>query len=991
MVLCTIMGEYGSHSFHDRIAQVKKSAPTATLPGTKGGISMIFCSISIDYMSQLDRTGVRAVPSLLDAIRSTAITFGGTVQSKKTPVVASFPMNAMFSGLQTVEALCAIADAASRYSPKLRGVSVMVHDAATLEEALDQASRERLSRIDDSDFIFTPQARKTLSRYFDFSDAGTGWRTPGYKADLADADARVLFERPQLAATIGRALARAGSHGPRLLHMEAGPSARSLAAMAGAMGTDRVLVVSGYMTRDVPFSPLLEAMASYRDPADTQAAGPGPAVPQDSSRSGTDTDAPSPEPVSGVASWTTSNKPAFDLVAGSVFADTAPTFALSGCSAYMNEWLDRFGSRGGIVLCDAPERLSKEAVELIASRLAGGRGNERIVSVSDGGAIEAWIGSWAARVPAGVASSDDMGAACARALGQAGVVIRRQLSDRFEAIAGLGNDSNAAMAILRLLPAEATMVLYAMIRADNTLSRQEFSEFLSGFGLKQETESTLRDMMTRAGLLRSVESMSPVQPWDEARTRAVVGVEVCRLIDEGLARFLMKLYRSGRIRPSIGFLERVGERQDEDRLVFDCLFSEVFRPDLSPSGSLRFLSASSASIVRFWSALMGRNQHAAESALNVAASGVMGPRADAIKALMRSELAYAEGDCERASKGAREALLALGRGAPPKLEARSQRMMGLAALAMGKYTEASDYFLNAQEIAENAQDHYERMMAAYSKLIVEFLMGSVGKAKHTARHASESAQALFRIDMLAAIEALQGRIEMELGDYDHAVSRFGHIASMAETYNLEEVRRRAIIWQGRALGYSGLHGEAARYLEQYAEDDEACVFRGEIEILAGNPRDARKWLTTRQNPGKRRFMPPDTVDWSSLIADAEGRTVGYELDNAALFDYRHALELYARGMDEHDSACAVDLHALTRSERAARMNPGVGLYSLLCYLLEEQLDNPPVDSQTVLSRAFKNLQQRAGRIEDRGQREFYMEKNYWNRMLIEAARMHKFI
>ncbi|GAB1457203.1 hypothetical protein MASR2M48_25110 [Spirochaetota bacterium] len=106
---------------------------------------------------------------------------------------------------------------------------------------------------------------------------------------------------------------------------------------------------------------------------------------------------------------------------------------------------------------------------------------------------------------------------------------------------------------------------------------------------------------------------------------------------------------------------------------------------------------------------------------------------------------------------------------------------------------------------------------------------------------------------------------------------------------------------------------------------------------------------------------------------------------------RTALSLFARGLDERDPACALELHNLTRSGYGETYDPGMGLYSFFCYLLEERLVEPPIDKQTVLSRAFKILQQRAGRIENRAQRALYMEKNTWNRRLMEAARTHKFI
>lgn len=138
-------------------------------------------------------------------------------------------------------------------------------------------------------------------------------------------------------------------------------------------------------------------------------------------------------------------------------------------------------------------------------------------------------------------------------------------------------------------------------------------------------------------------------------------------------------------------------------------------------------------------------------------------------------------------------------------------------------------------------------------------------------------------------------------------------------------------------------------------------------------------------------MPPDTVDWSSLYAEFEGRSLGFSDSSSPLATFVTALSLFARGLDERDAACAVELHALSRSERGSRHDPGMGTYCFFCYLLEERLPEPPVDRQTVLSRAFKLLQERSGRIEERSHRALYMEKNVWNRRLMEAAREHKFI
>ncbi|HPB65223.1 MAG TPA: hypothetical protein PLW80_01595, partial [Spirochaetales bacterium] len=550
--------------------------------------------------------------------------------------------------------------------------------------------------------------------------------------------------------------------------------------------------------------------------------------------------------------------------------------------------------------------------------------------------------------------------------------------------------------LLEALPMEAFAYLYTIIIAENELSADELAHFVSGLGLGRAGAAVLRRLLVQAGLVDPFDPRTPVEPLSAEELAGVIGDDVAESLRASLSRYLVGLYRSGRIRASLGFLRRVGERQDDERLICDCLFEDAMRPDKPLSDEPTFLSPSSAAVNRFWTALVARDRIASEAAAVAADERLAGPRAQAMKALVKSELAYACGDAERASKGAREAMLALGKGAPPRLEARSQRLMGLASLALDRHTEAADYLTNAQELSESAGIEYERMMAAYAKAVVDFLSGAIGRSLKILLHAEEASSRLFRMDVKAAIESLRGRIDLELGAYDEAARRFGALAETATAYGMGEAAKRARIWGARAVAYAGGYDVAAGVLEAEAAagerpDPEAMVFRGELELLRGRPHEARAWLSAPEEPPPRAFDPADSFDWSCLFSEMEGRSVGFEAADAPLSQLRTSLELFARGLDERDASCAVKLHELTRSERGAGNNPGMGTYGFFCYLLEERLPSPPVDKQTVLSRSFKLLQQRAGRIEERSQRALYMEKNIWNRRLIEAARLHKFI
>lgn len=939
--------------------------------------AMMYCCIYIDYLSQLERTGVREATAFLDEVRSTAAEFGGAVGSRKDPVVVAFPSGGLFDGIQAVEAMHRTVESLTAREPALRGASLAVYEGASADDAVAFSAAARYR--DHSAYLKTlsPEAAARLEAYF--PDGDGAWRRPLHVGMMADADAVRLFDRPRLAATLSKAIGRSSRHGPRLVHLDAGSSVRSIDAIAADMGLppERALMLCGARLRPIPFSPLIEAiMARCRDADDEPPRGDDALLRGDDAM-------------------------AFRFVESSSFSAAAPASVATGCAAFIDSWLDAFGASGGVVACDAPERFSAEARELIASRLESGRGDERYLSISSGGPLERWIGSWAAKVPDGLADADDRPRALSLALGSTEGATRDALAERFGAVSGWdgarrGRPGSGLAGLLELMPKEAFVYLYTIVIAENELSEDELADFVGGLGLGRAGADVLRRLLVQAGLVDPFDPRTPVEPLSADELAGVIGDDVAETLRDGLSRYLVGLYRSGRIRASLGFLRRVGERQDDERLICDCLFEDAMRPDKPAADDPSFLSPSSAAVNRFWTALVARDRDASEAAAASADERLSGPRAQAMKALVKAELAYAQGDAERASKGAREAMLALGKGAPPRLEARSQRLMGLASLALARHTEAADYLTNAQELSESAGIEYERMMAAYAKAVVDFLSGAIGRSLKVLKHAEESSSRLFRMDAKAAVESLRGRIDLELGAYDEAARRFGALAETAAAYGMGEAARRARIWGARALAYAGSYDAAAEALEAELgdgarPDPEAMVFRGELELLRGRPREARAWLAAPDEPPLRAFDPADAFDWSCLLSEIEGRSIGFEAADAPLSQLRTSLELFARGLDERDPACAVQLHELTRSERGAGDNPGMGTYGFFCYLLEERLPSPPVDKQTVLSRSFKLLQQRAGRIEDRAQRALYMEKNIWNRRLLEAARLHKFI
>ena len=169
---------------------------------------MIYCCIAIDYLSQLERAGVREAATFVDELRAIALSLGASVSTRRTPLVIEFPSNGSFHGLQTAEALRRIVAAMATYAPRLRGASMAIHETGSAE--LASAFSDSMRRRDDSlySFSISEEARESLASYFRSDAQRDSWSDPVHATFLADADAARLFRLPRLARTIAKAIAR---------------------------------------------------------------------------------------------------------------------------------------------------------------------------------------------------------------------------------------------------------------------------------------------------------------------------------------------------------------------------------------------------------------------------------------------------------------------------------------------------------------------------------------------------------------------------------------------------------------------------------------------------------------------------------------------------------------------------------------------------------------------------------------------------------------
>ncbi len=954
---------------------------------------MIFCAVYIDYLSQLQRCGTGGIDQVIESIKGMAKSLGGSIRLKEHVLILSFPDTTLFCLFQFSEAVHRIHGQLEQARSILRGYCLIIDACDENADYFSLCQSLHLSGNSHNSIILSIQAQTLLTRYIDVSGSGNGESGIRHAALLQETNAVPLLLRPTLCRALRNFLAGEKTAQTGLIHIKADTGIRSVCALEPAFAAsadsspplDSTLLLNLYCDESskgsfLPFA--LRLTAEHCAIAKESASQAEQAI-------------------------LTECEPAFLYAKRAVYCEKLPHWLSRSCGIYINLVLDlsarRCFEKGEIpwILCDEPEHFSVEALDLISSRI--GRGNSKIkdappanvehyLTVSNGEASSVLRCKNSIVLDAGSSHREAREHSLSMASGKAEGQTMRTLQDYFRTLTVSGNPKiETIQDLLSLMPLEASIYLYALFLAQNTLDKNGFLLFTSGMGLYETGAQVLQTMLMQCGFIDPLDSMLTLKNISEPVFRGLLPEQTLSDIKNRFKGFLVLRYHGGAIEPSLDFLSTIGEIPSEEKLIFSCLMSTALRPDKIETEDAGFLSPSSLCLLQFYASACAQDQKNSSKALVSSTELIIGPRAQAIRALMHSEFAYAEGSMERAAKSAKEALLAIGKGAPPKLEARTQRMMGLVSLAAERFSEAIDYFGNAQEIAESSRDEYERSNAAYDKAIAEYMTGSLVRSNKSLEIVVRSAYKQCRPDMVAAASFLQGRIAIELGSYDQSARIFSALGSLAKDYGLDDAAVRAEIWRGRALAYAGEFSDAITIYETYPVDAEALVFRGELEILHGIPEEALPFLREALPITPRHFLPPDSINWESSFAEIEGRCIAFDQADAVLADFQTALRLFAGGLVDGDPAHAGNLHALTRNPRVAKSNPSLSMYSFFCFLMEERLSEPPIDKQTVLSRAFKALQQRAGKIEDRAQRALFMEKNIWNRRLIDVARTHKFI
>ena len=589
--------------------------------------------------------------------------------------------------------------------------------------------------------------------------------------------------------------------------------------------------------------------------------------------------------------------------------------------------------------------------------------------------------------------------------------------------------------LMRSLPEDSSLLLYALYLAGGLIDRQGLLAFLTGSGFDAEAVGKALETFQAYGMIAEEEALIPRFPVLRKKLEEQLGAEGVRLKDSFISS-MVSLWSAGKFRHQVllfSFLARGGRtdlalrilpgiirrKLDEGDVQGARAFCDPKRLEFAvpPTGEERAYLAAVTAIGRLRAALLGKGggegapADAAESEtlgapaeaereLQIAERALSGDAATIVRGeggIERAKHFLAAGDSPTAIEELKRALLLFQEARESRAaEARaadgvraSALWLGAAMLSEAKLAEAIEYLGLSERLGREAGDAFGSLWASVFLAGSLFTDGRYTQCLATVRQAGASARSACRREAELFLLFLEARSLFQLGAYEECALRLQGCLCLAALYPVEGARNVLRAWLGRAHLYSGDIGSGVALLESLPQSCETLYFLSEGSLFSGALENAslfvERALALREEGPLH--PPPECIPWNDGFTSVEGRCFRLNRKGAYLRRTLSALRAYLLGLRGSRPEAIDSLRRLTRGELFVDGDPCAYWHNYLYSLVLPEAGVEDVDDKvTILGKSLTGLQERAGRIDAPADRASFLARQLWNRRILEDAR-----
>jgi hypothetical protein len=416
--------------------------------------------------------------------------------------------------------------------------------------------------------------------------------------------------------------------------------------------------------------------------------------------------------------------------------------------------------------------------------------------------------------------------------------------------------------------------------------------------------------------------------------------------------------------------------------------------------SMQLLSEGYVTTVRLAALLKAGRSEAADELLHSLFQGGQIPdeaprNEDGFRLAVVAEYLWRSRTPEKALSYAKRALLDVqdGRNVARILQARI--LIGKVMLSLGRVDEALEYFRSAKGYTlEGPAAALDPESSAFIAL-THFVLGDYSLSLGYIRPAREKAAALGRREWERYLLMLEGKLQFELGRYREASLIFEDLL-LGETLYFAEARQALFAaWLYRSLIYRGYTAEGIRRLGQLVQTPEVMLFTAEGYLLDRDLERANELVEAaidRRSGEERRVIPSAEQLAADGFACFENYLMQGEEEQDLLLRHMRALHGFLAFNVEQRELAEQEFETVLSDKKGLKLDPYRHIYFFFRTLsFTEARAEEDVQKLTLLSKAWQNLQKRAGRINDPEDRRSYLTQNYWNSKLFSMSKDHKLV
>lgn len=330
----------------------------------------------------------------------------------------------------------------------------------------------------------------------------------------------------------------------------------------------------------------------------------------------------------------------------------------------------------------------------------------------------------------------------------------------------------------------------------------------------------------------------------------------------------------------------------------------------------------------------------------------------------------------------------------PAGEFRALSRIAFLHLSQNKIEDAVTYFHYALDSAETLQDSRFICDALFNLGVGCFLQNNLNTAINYFTCLQQTAAGSFELPQIIPCLFMQGRIALQLGDYNQA-ERLFQDAGDAAALHFEKWEPLCRIWYARALSQKGQTGKAQKLFISYMEDSpDALLFLIESFLFAPVIRNEPSYIpspplpfTAGCEPYKSGFALAEELVWGKLYDKPAMQMFYTAMDSY----YRFSLASIVEKDKDTAKACLQELEDTARKALRHR-DMHAPLYSYLCYDAFLKSEGPDSDTANgYLSRSFKALQNCMNNMTENSIRDTFIFRNVWNAKLHAVAQKNKLI